>query len=92
MCVPMQTVAGINADIMQPGFKHIILKPVPDPRLGYLKAEYNSQAGLITSAWHYEGAQWTWTFSIPEGTTATVFLPDGSEPKQYTSGTYTITM
>lgn len=87
-----QTVAGINADIMQPGFKHIILKPVPDPRLGYLKAEYNSQAGLITSSWRYEGAQWTWTFSIPEATTATVILPDGSEPKQYTSGTYTITM
>lgn len=87
-----QTAAGINADIMQPGFKHIILKPVPDPRLGFLKAEYNSQAGLITSAWHYEGAQWTWTFSIPEATTATVILPDGSEPKQYTSGTYTLSL
>ena len=85
-----ETAAGINADPAHPGFKHILLKPVPDRRLGHLDASYASAAGLIRSSWKYEGDTWTWTFTIPEGTTATVFLPgeDGSE--EYVSGTYTV--
>ena len=35
--------------------KHIIMKPIPDKRLGHVTAEYRSAAGLIKSAWKYEG-------------------------------------
>ena len=87
-----ETAAGIATDLSAPGFKHIRLAPVPDKRLGHLEAEYNSAAGLIKSAWRYEGDSWTWDFTIPEGTSATVVLPDGSAPKEYTPGTYTITL
>ncbi|MCR5575056.1 MAG: glycoside hydrolase family 78 protein [Bacteroidaceae bacterium] len=86
-----ETVAGIAADPAQPGFKHIIMKPLPDKRLGHLNAEYQSAAGLIKSAWKYEGDQWTWEFTIPEGSTATVTLPGETEAKDYQAGTYTIT-
>ena len=85
-----ETAAGIAADPAKPGFKHIIMKPVPDKRLGHLTAEYNSAAGLIKSAWKYEGEQWTWEFTIPEGSTATVTIPGESESKEYTAGTYKI--
>ena len=33
-----ETAAGIATDIAEPGFKHIIMKPVPDKRLGFLNA------------------------------------------------------
>ena len=85
-----ETVAGIASDPMAPGFKHIIMKPVPDKRLGHLKAEYNSAAGLIKSAWRYEGDKWIWEFTIPEGSVATVTLPGETESKAYEAGTYTI--
>ena len=85
-----ETAAGINADPAKPGFKHIILKPVPDKRLGHLDASYQSASGLIKSSWKYEGDTWTWTFTIPEGTTATVTLPGETETKDYEAGTYTI--
>lgn len=85
-----ETAAGIAADPTQPGFKHIIMKPVPDKRLGYLKAEYKSAAGLIKSEWRYKGDQWTWTFTIPKGATATVTLPGDTTSKEYQAGTYTI--
>jgi alpha-L-rhamnosidase len=85
-----ETAAGIATDLAAPGFKHIRLAPVPDKRLGHLEAEYNSAAGLVKSAWRYEGDKWTWDFTIPEGTSATVILPDGSAPKEYTPGTYHI--
>ena len=82
--------AGINADPADPGFRHILLRPVPDPRLGHLDAEYHSPAGLIRSAWRYDGDRCTWQFTVPDGTTATVVLPDGSEPRDYAAGSYTL--
>lgn len=85
-----ETVAGIAADVAQPGFKHIIMKPVPDKRLGFVKAEYKSAAGIIKSEWRYEGDKWIWTFTIPEGATASVTLPNETESKEYEAGTYTV--
>ena len=87
-----ETAAGIAADPAQPGFKHIIMRPIPDKRLGHITAEYNSAAGLIKSAWRYEGDKWIWEFTIPEGSTATVTLPGQTESKDYTAGSYTVEM
>jgi len=87
-----ETVAGIASDPAQPGFQRIIMKPVPDKRLGSLKAEYKSAAGLIKSAWHYEGDTWVWEFTVPKGASAQVTLPGETESKEYTSGTYTVKM
>jgi len=85
-----ETAAGIASDIASPGFKHVIMKPIPDKRLGYLTAEYQSAAGLIKSVWRYEGNQWIWDFTIPEGVTASVTLPGETEAKEYIAGTYQV--
>ena len=87
-----ETAAGISADVNVPGFKHIIMKPLPDRRLGYLDAEYKSAAGTVKSSWKYEGDNWVWTFSIPEGSTATVTLPGDTESREFSAGTYTLTV
>ena len=86
-----ETVAGIAADPATPGFKHIIMKPIPDKRLGHVTAKYRSAAGLIKSAWKYEGDTWIWKFTIPKGVTATVTLPGEIKSKNYGSGTYKVT-
>lgn len=85
-----ETAAGIASHPAQPGFKHIIMKPIPDQRLGHIDAEYSSAAGLVKSSWRYEGDQWIWDFTIPAGATATVTLPGETESKEYASGTYQI--
>ena len=85
-----ETAAGIAADPAEPGFRHIIMKPVPDKRLGHLDAEYHSAAGLVKSAWRYEGDKCIWDFSVPEGATATVTLPGQTDSKDYGPGSYTI--
>ena len=85
-----ETAAGIAADPADPGFKHIIMKPVPDKRLGSLDAEYDSAAGTIKSAWKIEGDKWIWNFTVPEGATATVTLPGETDSKDYNSGTYRV--
>lgn len=86
-----ESVAGIASDPANPGFKHIIMKPVPDKRLGSVDAVYNSASGCIKSSWKYEGDQWIWNFTIPEGCTASVTLPGETEAKEYTAGEYSVT-
>ena len=85
-----KTVAGIASDTAQPGFKHIIMAPVPDKRLGFVKASYKSAAGLIKSEWKYEGNKWVWKFTIPQGSTATVTLPGETQSKEYKAGSYSV--
>ena len=83
-----ETAAGIAADPAAPGFRHIVMAPVPDKRLGHLSAEYKSAAGLIRSAWRYEGDKWIWEFTVPEGATASVTLPGASASEEYGPGSY----
>ena len=85
-----ETAAGIAADPKQPGFKHIIMRPVPDKRLGFLKAEYKSASGVIKSEWKYKGNKWIWKFTIPKGSTATVTLPGQTTSRLYPAGSYTL--
>ena len=65
------------------------MAPKPDRRLGFVKAEYRSAAGLIRSAWRFEGAKWIWEFEIPAGATATVTVPNG-EPRAYAAGCHRV--
>lgn len=85
-----ETAAGISADPAEPGFRHIIMKPVPDKRLGFLDAEYRSTSGVIRSSWRYEDDVCIWEFTIPDGTRASVILPGESESTEYTPGSYII--
>lgn len=85
-----ETMAGISADTSEPGFKRIIMKPIPDKRLEFVNAEYNSAVGIIKSSWKYEGDQWIWDFTIPEGAVALVTLPGESQAREYRAGSYQI--
>ena len=87
-----ETAAGISADIEYPGFEHIIMKPVPDKRLGYVDAEYRTKFGTVKSSWKYEGDKWIWNFTVPENSVATVTLPGETKEKHYKPGSYTIEM
>ena len=85
-----KTCAGIAADPAEPGFKHIIMKPVPDKRLGSLDATFKSASGEIKSSWKYVGDKWVWNFTVPEDAKATVTLPGETESKDYGAGSYTV--
>ena len=87
-----ETAAGISCDASAPGFSRIIMRPVPDKRLGHLDAKYDSVSGVITSSWRYEGDKWIWDFTIPEGAVAEVTLPGASAPEEYAAGTHHVEM
>ena len=68
------------------GFSNFVLAPVPDRRLGSVEASFRTPNGEIRSAWKYEGDVCRWTFTIPEGTAATVQVNGGS--RTYPAGAY----
>jgi alpha-L-rhamnosidase len=85
-----QTAAGIQADPLQPGFRHFILAPQPDKRLGFVNAEYHSASGVIQSEWNYNDVICNWNFSIPEGTSATVII--NGKKTEYTAGKWSLSI
>lgn len=74
---------GIQRDPENPGFKHFILQPTPDPtgEMTYAKGGYESMYGTISSAWALENDGWTYTLSVPANTSATLYLPAKSVRK-----------
>ena len=80
---------GIQYDEQQPGFKHIILQPQPDRRqqlpagqelITSASAHHQSYYGDIRSAWQTTDQNgFTYECTVPANTTATLYLPAGSE-------------
>ncbi len=69
------SVAGIGWDQDQPGYKHIILRPVPGGGLTWAKATLGSPYGNISSDWKITGGKMAWNVTVPPNTTATVYIP-----------------
>ena len=55
------------------------ITPHPDRSLGFAHAAWDSPEGRIESAWHYEGDEVRYEFTVPAGLKAEVLLPDGRQ-------------
>ena len=60
-----------------PGFKTIMMKPMPVGDLTFVKATHHSPYGWISSEWHKNGPTFDWQVVIPANTTATLVVPAG---------------
>jgi alpha-L-rhamnosidase len=81
-----QDVAGIDTDLNQPGFKHILLHPHPGKGLTSAKATYDSAHGEISSAWKTENGRLLWDVTVPANTTATAWVPSAGAASVTESG------
>jgi alpha-L-rhamnosidase len=68
-----RTVLGI--DSQGPGFKSIIIRPIPGGELTWAKGHYDSPHGRIAIAWSSDGHRFDLNVSIPANTTALVVIP-----------------
>lgn len=84
--------AGI--DTQGPGYKHILIRPRPPAPGGnparqpvdWVKANYDSIQGRITSHWRHTGNRFELETLIPPNTTATIFLPASAAEQITESG------
>jgi alpha-L-rhamnosidase len=81
-----QTLAGINYDPAQPGFKHILVSPRPVGDLKYVRAWHRTLYGTIRSSWRRDGDKFTLDVTIPANTTATIYVPTTDPARVLESG------
>ena len=82
--------AGINQDESQPGYQHILLKPVTDKRIDYVKASVDTRQGKVLSSWERKDGKIAYHFEVPEGATATISI--GSMTQEVGPGVHEYTM
>jgi len=70
-----ESLAGIAPDPAQPGFKHIVMRPLALGDLTHVKASHHSPYGLIASEWSKKDGRFDWQITVPPNATATVFVP-----------------
>jgi alpha-L-rhamnosidase len=68
-----RTIGGIDTD--GPGYRNIIIRPIPGGRLNFAKASYNSINGLIATDWKLGEGSLRLNVTIPANTTATIYIP-----------------
>jgi alpha-L-rhamnosidase len=73
------TVAGIELDPAQPGYKHIRFQPQPGGGLTAAQGRLKTLYGEVVSAWRIEDNRFQLRLVVPPNTTATVNLPAGAE-------------
>ena len=69
-----ESLGGIRPDEKHPGFKHFFLKPSFLPGLAWANVSHKSPYGVIKSSWRRNNETLVWSFSVPENTTAEVYL------------------
>lgn len=68
-------VTGIQNSPQNTGYKNIIIKPYPDKKLSFAKAEYHSIYGIIASHWQQDANRFRLQVTVPANTTAEIHLP-----------------
>lgn len=71
-------VAGFNVDEAQPGYKHIIIRPVLPRELTHAAYSQRTPYGVASVAWKKTQETLTMEVVVPVGSTATVYLPEST--------------
>jgi alpha-L-rhamnosidase len=67
--------AGIRPDLRAPGFKKIVLAPLPAQGLDWAKGELATAYGKIISHWKRNGNSVEYNFTVPANTSALFHVP-----------------
>jgi alpha-L-rhamnosidase len=71
----IKSLAGIEPDSEDPGYRTVAIRPHTVEKLTYVKAGLESPYGLIESAWRKENGKVVYEISIPTGSKAKIYLP-----------------
>lgn len=88
----VQSVAGLDIDPKQPGYRHILFVPKPGGSLTWAEASLKTAQGTVSIRWELTQNGMEIALEVPSGCTATLFLPTeyGGETVNYTSGRFTL--
>ena len=67
--------AGVDTDPLKPGFRHVIIRPIPVNALQRVSYSTQTPYGKVSSTVTHDGSNVHITAEIPEGATATIYVP-----------------
>lgn len=59
----------------EPGYRHVVVAPQVDGRLGFVEASHRSIRGLVTTSWRLAGRRLVVEVGLPANVTGTVRIP-----------------
>lgn len=68
------------------GFKQILMRPLTQVGLEYVKASYNSVYGRIASSWRHTKQGFSWDVTVPCNTQATLYIPASAADRVHEGG------
>ena len=71
--------AGVDTDPEMPGFKHVIIRPIPSPQLEDVRYSTETPYGKLVSHVSHDGKTVKVEVTVPEGSTATIYVPRSLE-------------
>ena len=74
-----RVLAGVDTDPENPGFKHVIIRPIPSKELTEVEYSTMTPYGKVASHVSHDGTDVTVTVTVPFGATATVYVPKSVE-------------
>lgn len=89
-----QVVGGLRA--LKPGYREILIAPEPGEAIEWAKTSLETPQGLLSCEWEKKPRSLRVIFTVPEGCSANLRLPDGFEVKDgsaislYGSGTHSV--
>ena len=83
------TMGGIKYDESKPAYKNIKIKPVTDPRIGWVKVSLDTRMGTVKSEWKTKDGKTIYKITIPDGAAADVTI--GNDTKKLGGGYYEFT-
>jgi alpha-L-rhamnosidase len=76
---------GIGLDEEVPGYRKVVIQPLPGGGITHAKARYDSVNGVIESSWALEGGEFRLHLVVPPNAEAEVHVPT-SDPSSVTEG------
>ena len=72
-----RNLVGFNPCEEAPGYKRAVIRPMPDPRVRWVKMRMDTAAGLYQVGWQYDGEALRYAVTVPFDCEAELVLPDG---------------
>lgn len=89
-----RTVAGIDLDPSEPGYRHIIFRPRPGGSLTSAKAKLQTPHGETGIRWKLDGGKLDMELTVPKNAHATLYPPAGYEcrERRFNAGFHQMTL
>lgn len=80
------SLVGLKADPLHPGFRHFIVSPQVVGELKFVKASYETLYGVIDVDWRLKGKKFILKVNVPANCTAKIYLPGMEDGKFVRAG------